>query len=332
MSIGYWEYAGTRYQNKFRAIEASRGNIKDISFTLFENSPSFTEFNWSIEPQTSLNELMKQRALQLRDTYKYIKLFYSGGHDSHTVLNTFLKNNIHIDEIIVYRFAANNKFDSTLGDYEILDYTLPYLKSIQNTLLSKTKITVYDYGYEYYDKYLSEKWFYTKNNFTVRHNYIPRIRGKNFCNIFCSNDPELVYENGRWYADFWDSDIEELVGFSNVEMFYTTPDLPELHCKQCHIQKQLMINNNLFNFTRTDRKRITRDLLRDNPPVILKPELIKQNHGMFDLPKENLTFKQTFTESFKDRYKNLVANYKINGVPVYRQLIGYNCYKFDIGV
>jgi len=53
---------------------------------------------------------------------------------------------------------------------------------------------------------------------------------------------------------------------------------------------------------------------------------------MFDLPKENLTFKQTFTEGFKDRYKNLVANYKINGVPVCRQLIGYNCYKFDIGV
>jgi len=332
MSIGYWEYAGTRYQNKFRAIEASRGNVKDISFTLFENSPSFTEFDWSIEPQTSLNELMKERALQLRDKYKYLKLFYSGGHDSHTVLNTFLKNNIHVDEIVVYRFAGNNTFEANLGDYEILDYTLPYLKSIQNTKLAKTKITVYDYGYEYYDKYLGEKWFYTKNNFTVRHNYIPRIRGKNFCNIFCSNDPEVAFENGRWYADFWDSSIEELVGFNNIEMFYTSPDLPELHSKQCHLQKHLMIKNNLYTFSRIQRKTLTRNYLRDIPPVVLKPELTKHTHDMFDLPKENLTFKQTFTDEFKDRYKSMVASTKVNGVAVYRQLRGYNCFKFDLGV
>ena len=57
---------GTRYRNKFRAIDASKGNVKDISFTTFKNDPSFSEFAWSIEPQTPLNELMKTRAQQLR--------------------------------------------------------------------------------------------------------------------------------------------------------------------------------------------------------------------------------------------------------------------------
>ena len=28
----YWEYAGTRYKNKFKVIEASRGDLQKISF------------------------------------------------------------------------------------------------------------------------------------------------------------------------------------------------------------------------------------------------------------------------------------------------------------
>jgi hypothetical protein len=40
-----------------------------------------------------------QRAKQLRDTYGYLILLYSGGSDSHEMLHTFLDNNIPIDEI-----------------------------------------------------------------------------------------------------------------------------------------------------------------------------------------------------------------------------------------
>ena len=70
----YWEYAGTRYKQKLRAINASHGDIMNISFHGFK---SFQSFDWSKEPSQSLNELMLTRALMLRDTYKYIKFWYS---------------------------------------------------------------------------------------------------------------------------------------------------------------------------------------------------------------------------------------------------------------
>ena len=87
----YWEYAGTRYRSKFRALDAANGNYKGITFRIHE-SEDFDNYTWSIEPTPSLKELQKQRALQLRDSYPYLKLWFSGGADSTTVLNTFLDN------------------------------------------------------------------------------------------------------------------------------------------------------------------------------------------------------------------------------------------------
>ena len=107
----YWEYAGTRYRSKFRALDAANGNYKQITFRIHE-SEDFDNYTWSIEPKSSLKQLQKERALQLRDTYDYLKLWFSGGGDSTTVLNTFLENNIHIDEICVYRYSFDNDYNN----------------------------------------------------------------------------------------------------------------------------------------------------------------------------------------------------------------------------
>mgnify|MGYP001465744704 CR=1 FL=1 len=116
MLNSYWEYAGTRYRHKFRAIEASHGDIQNISFKMFENK-TFQNFDWSIEPAQSFKSLMKLRALQLRDSYPYLKFCFSGGADSTTVLKVFLENNIFINEIVVWKFGNN------LSNYEIDQYT-----------------------------------------------------------------------------------------------------------------------------------------------------------------------------------------------------------------
>ena len=330
MLNSYWEYAGTRYRNKFRAIDASKGNVQDISFTIFKNDPSFSEFAWSIEPQTPLNELMKTRAQQLRDNYPYLKLWYSGGHDSTSVLNTFIENNIHLDEIVIFRVAGNNNFDLDLGDYEINKYTLPYIKNLQNKL-PKTKITVYEYGKDFFDEYLGEKWFFTKNNFSVRHFHIPKIKGKNYCHIFCGNDPNAHYENGEWFLDIWDTDAIELASFNNIELFYTTPDLPELHCKQCHLLKNILKNNKLFSPTDAEKKKIIRTLLRDIPPVVLDESLFKKSFSFFDLPKEKQTINSTFTEEQRDKFRYMITNVKVNGSPIHRFFKGCRAYRFKLG-
>ena len=110
----YWEYAGTRYRSKFCALDAANGNYKGITFRIHE-SDDFDNYTWSIEPTPSLKEIMKQRALQLRDTYAYLKLWFSGGGDSTTVLNTFIENNIHLDEICVYRYSFDDNTNLSDG-------------------------------------------------------------------------------------------------------------------------------------------------------------------------------------------------------------------------
>lgn len=67
----------------------------------------FSKIDRALLGKISLDELYRQRAQQLRDTYDYLILNYSGGADSHNVLMSFLNNNIKIDQISVrFPFSA----------------------------------------------------------------------------------------------------------------------------------------------------------------------------------------------------------------------------------
>ena len=321
MLNSYWEYAGTRYKHKFKAIEASHGDIHNITFNMYE-SDAFHNYDWSIEPANSFKSLMLTRALQLRDDYSYLKFCYSGGADSTSILNVFLANNIFIDEIIVWRFGNN------LSNYEVDEYTIPFLKSIQSKI-PKTKITIYNYGEEYYREYLNDKWFYTRNSLCPRHTYLPKINGKNFCYIFGGIDPHLEFENGQYYATFYDTNtVGELAPFRNIELFYTSPSLPELHAKQVHIMKK----NLKPGFTLEDQKVTLRKLLRD-APVAPTPDFLSKNWG--NIVSMHFQKKSTFVHKemgsfFSDQFRYLL-NTKINGRAVYRSMLGYSAHKFALG-
>ena len=71
----------------------------EVSF--YYNDHVFDKFDWGIPVDISLDRLYTFRAQQLRDKYKKLILSFSGGTDSIQVLNTFLKNRIHLDEIVV---------------------------------------------------------------------------------------------------------------------------------------------------------------------------------------------------------------------------------------
>lgn len=228
----YWEYAGTRYKHKFQVIDAAHGNLSDISFHIF--SDAYFSYDFSKEPALSYDELLKQRALQLRDKYKYIKLFFSGGQDSITMLNAFKNNNIFIDEIITYRFGSEKNASNKEADL----YAIPYLKKHFSN--SKTKITVYENDLAYFDKYIGEKWLYTRSSMSLRHFNIPKINGKNFCNLFGYLDPKVYYENGKYYSKVFDSDFLELIQFKNIELFFTSDDFLDLHAKQLHLVKNFI--------------------------------------------------------------------------------------------
>ena len=262
----YWEYAGTRYKTKLKAIEASGGDIMSITFSAFDEA--FYSYTWDIEPTESYEDLLRDRALQLRDTYKHIKLFFSGGHDSTLMLNTFLKHNIHIDEIIIYRYALNDNFTNN-SNYEVDQFAIPFLKNIQQSM-SKTKVTVWDFGRDYFDKQVGDKWLFTKSNFDMRHWTLPNIKGKNFCYLVGQLDPHVRYDNGLWYSDIFDSNgMSETASFRNIEFFFTCPSFPALHAKQLHLVKNYLKDNNLLsvNTNTLHYKNILRKVIRSGSVI-----------------------------------------------------------------
>jgi len=328
----YWEYAGTRYKQKLRAINASHGDIMNISFHGFK---SFQSFDWSKEPSQSLNELMLTRALMLRDTYKYIKFWYSGGTDSHTALKVFLDNKIHIDEIIVYRFSVDNDFDNNPADYELNQYTIPYLKTLQ-TSIPKTKFTFYEFGKDYYDEYFGEKWLHTKNSLVPRHYQIPKINGNNWCSIFCDADPEIKIENGEYFLYMYDMvNYGELASYRNIELFYTDEMFPELHCKQAHIIKRYLKDHNLNpdNMTVQQYKDILRTQLRINP-IVQEPvgfQRPENDQLSFILGSKDRYQYKKMTKQQHEQFKYQI-NASVKGIPLFRLIRGYSCGRFSLGV
>lgn len=332
MLNSYWEYAGTRYKHKFKALDASHGNFHDVSFHLFDD-PSFRNYDWTVDPSESLRALMIERAHQLRDKYDYLKFWLSGGSDSTTALNIFLDEFIYIDEIVVYKFAPDNK-EKNAGDFEIDNYVLPYLNKLSSNI-PHTKINVITYDQAYFEKYLGEKWAYTKTNLSIRHFYTPKIKGKNFCNIVCDGEPMIQVEDGKWYAELWDTDnYGELTPYRNIELFYTTPNMPKLHAKQCHLMKNLLQQDYSERPKYPIYKELVRNTVRD-APIAPEPNWFRKSDTATNMleyslrPKDKLMLR-SMSQDQRDRVR-FQMNQTLGGHKLFRLQHGFKAHSFYLG-
>ena len=316
----YWKYAGTQYKSKFAAIDAAGSKLDQITFHAFDES--FKDFDYSVEPLESHEQLLKERCLEIRDNYSYIKLFFSGGSDSTTVLNTFIKNDIPIDEIIIYRYSLDDDIFNPSND-EVNKYTIPFSKTLN------TKVKVYDFKYDHFSSLLkNDNWFSKRNTLALRETDIPNIRGKNFCNLFCTPDPTIKYIDGSWHLVGWDTDVfTDLAKFRNVEHFFLSS---KLLAKEGHMLKNYCKNKKV-NYS----KQLLRDLLRHKP--VAKEQIFKsdiEDHGLIVNPavingKERLLLKNASQET-KDKYRYILST-PINNMPLVRLIRGYEFYKFNLG-
>lgn len=242
----YWIVNNKKFKNRFAALDYAAETKQTIDFNFHRES--FSSIDWAVEPSESWPNMLANRAQQLRDRYKYLRLWYSGGADSHTVLNTFIDNNIHLDEIITWRSSPTDEFDS-YSNTESNAISIPYLKSIKY-IIPKTKIRVLDIGNKQYMNFYSQDAWQRKTSFleltpdSMAQLYeafpMELDRTSNYCDIQGGDKPKIVRKDEVFYAPLVDTQFTININWPHCEDFFTTPNYPDLHAKQCHLLKHVI--------------------------------------------------------------------------------------------
>jgi hypothetical protein len=263
---GYYTIDGIKTFSKYEAYQLSGENFDNIKFVF--NDDEFAKYDWSVEPQEDVYELFAQRARQLREKYDYIVLMYSGGIDSHTILETFLNNGIYLNEICSFGNPEIMKKEKL--NQEVFNAAIPFIETLDlkkmNTKfrfvdISRTVIEQHNdpYHFENFEYYgvNATLWRTTVNSYKFKSQMTEHIKlaetGKKICYVWGLEKPGLSLVNGEWCARFIDNAIDfgakeynNRVIFRNQfqnfydEAFFSCREFPQITIKQSHMLVNMM--------------------------------------------------------------------------------------------
>lgn len=225
----YYQVGDQKYFNKLQAIQHNLKTAQPIRLiTPYEDD------DFSSEPEHSLDELILKHLKELRDSFKTIKLYYSGGSDSHLLLDSCIRNKIKIDEIVCLKSGIPT------ADFEIENYAEPTLKKARS-FLPHTKITIKtpslnDYV-EYFKKGITPQKIST--GAVGIHNYFRLHWPLDFygeppmddvLHIRGLEKPKIIKHGNDYYTYFLDVDLEL---HANNYQFFSANKLIQI--KQSHM-------------------------------------------------------------------------------------------------
>lgn len=297
--FGFYQVGDRRTYSKMEAIDLHQhtGTHPHWNF----NEEFFSSYDWTVEPTEDLETLYARRAQQIRDTYDYIVLAYSGGIDSQNILDSFVNNNIKIDEVLTYSTYESHKDPDHCDVAELINVAWPKLKQLQ------------DQGVEFKHRYIDltdrvlavlqnpefklDRAYYAATNFGSIHLSMTDLRSnepdyarilesdKKLVFVWGSDKPRIYYENGRYclkFIDFTDSGVRARTQMLNREneydeLFYWSPESVDMICKQGHVLKNFFKRCYKFETSEPD------NLINIGAPV--KP-WVNEQRGYLDLPDE----------------------------------------------
>jgi hypothetical protein len=255
----FYSYNNNKYHGKVMALAAlgATKNNADIVWKLPNFEKELEKLNLLQEPRESLQDLYLTRAQDLRNTYDYLILNYSGGPDSHNILETFLLNNIFLDEIFIYSYFSEetivnlqNNYPTTFvmfpEFYEAQKSAIPVARYLVEKYSPHTKITYVDNFYQLHKVFwenINEKNYLEniKGNASVllTHRHIARYRNPNFvpewktiknrkktAHIWGIEKPNIVYDNIGVYFELLDHTILSRIDLQHI---LTVDGIPNNH-------------------------------------------------------------------------------------------------------
>lgn len=105
--IGFYTVDQVVFRSKNEAAVYAQSKNSELIWHFSDEV--FEKNDWTVEPEESLDFLYNIRAKELREMYDYIVVLYSGGADSTNVVESFLRQNLKVDEILVSVNSTANK-------------------------------------------------------------------------------------------------------------------------------------------------------------------------------------------------------------------------------
>lgn len=223
-----------KFTNRFMAAHHAGTHNLNMRFNMYDSV--FDHSDWSREPDLTWDQLLDIRAQQIAAKNKPIVLYFSGGTDSYTIYKVFERNNIHID-IIYTRPRYDVHPEAWIQVMQLFD---------QGLYDRTTKIVLRDDLVDSHNKaYTNPNWIWEsgiKNQFSVlsgdteSNAHVADILGTDdFVGIIGLEKPRLSFTSTGVYSYQDDENYARPMGNKQIDCFYISPDLPDLHIKQSYM-------------------------------------------------------------------------------------------------
>lgn len=270
--LGYYYCNGISFSSKVNALLYSKTVNQPVEWDF--NNKEFYAYDWFIEPEESLDELYNKRARELREKYDYLILSFSGGSDTNNILEAFIRQNLHIDEIVTNHLTSATK-KTTILDTNVKNswnfaaehqlQAVPRLQYIKDKL-PKTKITVLDVSdivLNSMSDFDDVDWVLGRNDhlsigqlFRYNYHHFSEMRKQFDKNLKIAiivglDKPKTKIVNNKFYIFFSDTtaNITTINDFNDeytnikTELFYWSPSCLPMLCKQGHVIKRWLEQN-----------------------------------------------------------------------------------------
>jgi len=196
----HWKVAGEKLYSKFNAIKKCRAiGHQWPSYHVWSKEQSFQR------PKQSFSQSVDTQCQIISDTYDKVRLFYSGGRDSHLILHHMLENNYKLDEIAIYR-RFPGVIDNDTNEFDQFNLESILSKTLED-YNSRTPVKYYDLlpeHFHYYSTRLDTLYFpYTNleffsNGVHTLAEWFPHIIDDNWVNVLGNGRPDVVGNTFHW--------------------------------------------------------------------------------------------------------------------------------------
>jgi len=291
--FGFYTAGNFKTYSKFESLEVAKatGTLSTWHF----NDEIFGKLDWTLEPNIDLWELYKQRAIQIRNSYDYVVLGYSGGSDSDNILKAWLDAGCKIDEILSFNSYKGSDDPQSFMNAEITNVVLPKIQELkaQNVDFIFRSLDMSELNLEIINKNPQFEYEY-EMNFTLSPNNAARIflrerikdyvdkiaSGKRLCFVWGIDKPPVFFDGQKYYFQFRDV-VDTCVnpyvqkkykqGWYD-ELFYWSPDAPLIPIKAAHIVKRFVTTchdskyyqtkHNLYGYNKTINQYLTDETVK----------------------------------------------------------------------